>query len=444
MHTRLRALNLSASAIRQRLAQVSMGGSWASSQPAEVQHNLRNFWFDGLFASANDAILLTYLTLYILALGASEVQIGLMSSLGSLAATLVLLPGALMVERLGYRKRIVVATGGIGARIMILLMVLAPFVVQGPGLVALAIGLEVVRQGLGNIALPAWVSLSGDIVPMAWRGRYFAARNIVMSLANILIVILTGQMITRMDQPGGYQVALGLAFAFGITSAYFFSRPKQPPIPPAPPQAPAQKPRSLLSQALISRELFRPLLENRLLLMFCLSAALWNFALNISGPFFSVYQAKVLMLTPATIGLLATVSSLSGLPAQRIIGPLTDRLGPRRVQLITGFLIPLLPIGWLFVTRADWAPWQITLINLAGGFLWAGYSLASFNMLLALMPAEQRARLTALYQVIVTISLAAGAAVGGVLVSTWGYAAVFVASALLRWAAAGLFAKYVK
>ena len=474
MHTRLRALNLSASAIRQRLAQVSMGGSWASSQPAEVQHNLRNFWFDGLFASANDAILLTYLTLYILALGASEVQIGLMSSLGSLAATLVLLPGALMVERLGYRKRIVVATGGIGARIMILLMVLAPFVVQGPGLVALAIGLEVVRQALGNIALPAWVSLSGDIVPMAWRGRYFASRNIVMSLANILIVILTGQMITRMDQPGGYQVALGLAFGFGITSAYFFSRLKEPPMQPfpaketptqpvpaeeppvqpapaketptqlVPAEEPVQKPRALLSRALISRELFRPLLENRLLLMFCLSAALWNFALNISGPFFSVYQAKVLMLTPATIGLLATVSSLSGLPAQRIIGPLTDRLGPRRVQLITGFLIPLLPIGWLFVTRADWAPWQITLINLAGGFLWAGYSLASFNMLLALMPAEQRARLTALYQVIVTISLAAGAAVGGVLVSTWGYAAVFVASALLRWAAAIIFAKHVK
>ena len=449
MKSPLHVLRHSASILRQRTAHVSLGGSWALSQPPDVQHNLRNFWFDGLFASANDAILLTYLTLYILALGASEVQIGLMSSLGSLAATLVLLPGALMVERLGYRKRIVVATGGIGGR-----MGLAPFVVQGPGLVALAIGLEVVRQALGNIALPAWVSLSGDIVPMAWRGRYFASRNIVMSLANILIVILTGQMITRMDQPGGYQVALGLAFGFGITSAYFFSRLKEPPMQPfpaketptqlVPAEEPVQKPRALLSRALISRELFRPLLENRLLLMFCLSAALWNFALNISGPFFSVYQAKVLMLTPATIGLLATVSSLSGLPAQRIIGPLTDRLGPRRVQLITGFLIPLLPIGWLFVTRADWAPAQITLINLAGGFLWAGYSLASFNMLLALMPPEQRARLTALYQVIVTISLAAGAAVGGVLVSTWGYAAVFVASALLRWAAAIIFAKHVK
>ena len=61
-----------AMAVRHAAGQASMGGKWAVTQPAEVQHNLRSFWFDGLFASASDAILLTYLTLYVLQLGANE------------------------------------------------------------------------------------------------------------------------------------------------------------------------------------------------------------------------------------------------------------------------------------------------------------------------------------------------------------------------------------
>lgn len=423
-----------ASVLRWQAGQLSLGGSWALTEPEDVQHNLRNFWLDGLFASAHDAIVLTYLVLYVLALGANEMQIGILSALGSLAATLVLLPGAVLVERWGRRKQIVVATGGVTARLMILLLALAPFAAQGQALILLAIGLEVLRQAFGSLALPAWVSLSGDLVPIAWRGRYFASRNIVMSLANIVIVISTGQLITRFNAPGGYQAALGLAFVFGILSAYFFSRLKETPLEPIP----------AAQRATFSPAFFRPLAENRALLMLCATAAIWNFGLNLSGPFFNVYMARELLLTPAMIGLLATVSSLSGLPGQRVLGPLVDRLGPRRVQLLTGFLIPLLPLSWVWITRPAWAPWQITLVNLVGGFLWAGYSLASFNLLLALTPAEQRARASAIYQVIVSISLAAGAAVGGVMVSAWGYAVIFLASALMRWVAAGLFARYVK
>jgi MFS family permease len=93
----------------------------------------------------------------------------------------------------------------------------------------------------------------------------------------------------------------------------------------------------------------------------------------------------------------------------------------------------------VFVSSA----WQIVGINVVGGILWAGYSLASFNLLLELTPDDQRARASAIYQIIVSIALAAGAATGGIIVSALGFKAVFLLSALGRWAAAFLFAKFV-
>jgi hypothetical protein len=110
------------------------------------------------------------------------------------------------------------------------------------------------------------------------------------------------------------------------------------------------------------------------------------------------------------------------------------------MQLISGLLIPILPFAWLFVT----SPWHVVPINLLSGILWGAYNLAAFNYLLFLTPAEQRARYSALFQLIVMVSLAAGAAVGSVIISSaWAYKGVFIGSAVGRLTAALLFARFV-
>lgn len=419
--------------ISRTISQQIHGGEWADGQPIAVRHNLRWFWFDGVFAAASDNIILTYLALYILALGASGAQIGWMSSLSSLGTTLILLPGAALVERIGRRKHITIVAGGIGARFVILLLVLAPFLLKGSPLILVAIALVVLRDALGNLALPAWVSLTADIVPVAWRGRYFGIRNLYMSIAGMIVVLTMGEVITRLPQPSGYQVALGVAFGLGMISTYSFAHIHEPPHPRF--RNEALERASSLSLKAFARVLF----STPALLAFSLTSALWNFSLNIAGPFFNVYMVQVLNATPTMVGFLGIVSSLSGLPAQHYLGPLVDRWGPRNIMKVTGFLIPLLPFSWLFIN----ATWQIIPVNILGGFLWAGYSLASFNLLLEMTLPENRARASALYQLITNLSLAGGAAVGGTLLSIFGFKAVFLASALGRWLAAALFARYV-
>ena len=70
------------------------GGEWALPLATIVTRNLTWFFSDGLFASASDNIIITYVTLYILALGATNAQVGLMSSFSSLASAASILSAA--------------------------------------------------------------------------------------------------------------------------------------------------------------------------------------------------------------------------------------------------------------------------------------------------------------------------------------------------------------
>ena len=401
------------------------GGEWAISLPNEDRRNLTRYWFDGLFAAASDTIPLNYLTLYLLALGATGSQVGLFTALTSLAAAIFLLPGALLVERHGHRKEITVWFGGGVARFALLVLALLPFGFTGQALIWAVILWSVVRSAAGNLAFPAWMSITGDIVPPEGRGRYFGSRNFVMNIAGMLMTYLVGEFITRVGSPQGYQLSVLLAFGVGMISTYSFWRIKD-----------QQAGQPVFSSMRISlRDIWKDLSASPVFLAFCFAAAVWNFFINVASPFFNVYMAENLNFTAAMIGITAVSTSISKMLIQRKVGELSDRWGSGRVQLISMFLIPILPLMWIFITEL----WQVVVLNIVGGVFWGAFELASFNFLLVLTPEGQRARYSAIYQIVVTVALAGGAALGSSIILWWGYPGIFLVSAFGRIGAALIF-----
>ncbi|HEX7619780.1 MAG TPA: MFS transporter [Anaerolineales bacterium] len=406
------------------------GGDWALALPEKTRQNLRWFWYDGLFSSASDNIIITYITLYVLALGATRAQIGIMSALSSLSATLLLLPGAMLVERFGHRREITLLFGGGIARLAILVIALIPFGLNGTALALTAMALSITRDAFANLSFPAWLSFAADIVPMEGRGRYFGSRNFIMGITGMLTVLLVGALITRLRQPEGYQLGMALAFVLGTASTFSFSRLHDPAGHIVP------QPHPPLELSVLLRDLRKiPALPALIA-----TAVVWNFFLNIPGPFFNVYMVENLKASATMVGIASVATTVSGLLVQRRLGKLSDRLGAHRLQLISGLLIPILPFAWVF-TRV---PWHVIPINIVSGVLWGAYGLASFNLLLELTPQEERARYSAVYQLFVTLALAAGAVVGGFMVTQWGYTTIFVTSAIGRLLAALLFARFVR
>ncbi len=161
------------------LADLTAGGAWTYQLTPAIRRSLRWFWFDGLFAAACDTAPAAYLSLFVLALGGTRGQIGLTSSLSSLSAALFLMPSAMLVERWGHHKRIVV-TASLVSRVSLLLMALLPWFLHGSPAIAALIALAVVYGTFANISVPAWTPLTAHLVPLQWRGRYFSSRNIAM------------------------------------------------------------------------------------------------------------------------------------------------------------------------------------------------------------------------------------------------------------------------
>ncbi|MGA2489092.1 MAG: MFS transporter, partial [Anaerolineales bacterium] len=293
---------------RRAFRKFTWGGEWAIPLSEQIKHNLYWFFFDGLFASASDNIIITYVTLYILALGATSAQVGLMSSFSSLTSALLLLPGAILVERYGHRKEFTMSFGGGMARLAILVLALIPLIIKGSVIVWVAIALSVTRDSFGNLSFPAWVSFTADIVPIEGRGRFFGSRNFIMGVTGMLAILLVGELITRTSTPLGYQIALGLAFALGMLSTFSFSHLGDPWGNFAPMKA---------AGSLSLRTMLQDMKYHPAFLALSLVMAFWNFSLNIAGPFFNVYMVQNLKFTASMVGITSIVSSVAGLLIQR-------------------------------------------------------------------------------------------------------------------------------
>lgn len=428
---KFRKIRFQWSRFRRHFTRFTWGGAWAAALPEVQRRNLTHFFYDGLFASASDKIILTYLSIYLLSLGASRQQVGLLSSLSNLVAALLLLPAAMLVERTGKRKEITLFASG-GGRLALLLLALLPLLLgQSKGMIWVTLGLALLREAANNIGYPGWIALTGDIVPLAGRGRYFGTRNFMMGLSGIITALLIGQVITWIGEPLGYQVSFFLAVALGLVSMAFFSRIKDPIHTESDEETVQNNVREILSS----------LKGESPFIMYCIFTALWNFSINIAGPFFSLYMVDTLHFTAAMIGVITVSNAISNLIVQRRIGSLADRWGNRNLTIVFVLLIPIVPLIWGSWVRTSW---QAIAIEILSGVAWGAYNLVSFNTLLTMTPEKQRTRFSAFYQIVVTLSLGLGAALGSFLIPLINFKGLTMVSAAGRLLAGFLFIFLVK
>lgn len=405
----------------------------AASSTGVVVTRLRWFWLDSLFANISANFFGSFVPLFAVAYGASNAQVGLLTGVASLFGLIALLPGAQAIPLMGgRRKRLVVLFGGVLARALLLVWLGLPFLVHdSPTALVVIIVVNALMAFCNNFANPAWTAIVADIVPAGIRGRFFSHRNFAVNLPALLVVPLAGLLIQAGTHPGapfgGYQLVFVLAFITGAGATYAFAKIDDP-LPP-----------SQARQRLGLGEVVRLIGTAPGFLGLVAGTLLWNLGMQLTGPFLNLYLVKDLGADTAMVGWVAAAASLSALLTQRWLGAWIDRRGNIWVQAVLSFVIVSLPLLWLAATAA----WQIVVVNTFGGILWAGYNLASFNLLLELAPEKARAEAVALYQVVIAACATLVPILGGHIADLAGYRPLMLISAGLRLLAAVAFVWWV-
>lgn len=374
-----------------------------------------------------------YISPLALELNATTTQIGLLSSIPSLAMAFSQLSAPYLSARAGSRKGFILPVVFMHA-LMFIPILLVPYIFHVSAVWWL-IGFVTVSVVLGAISNPAWGSMMADLVPERLRGRYFGFRGQVSGFitqvfsytaAGILLLFTSNIFI-------GYAILFGSATVFRLLSGAFISRQYEPLQP-------------------VSKEQGRSLLEiiknigSSNLGKFMLFFSLIDLCTMISGPFFTVFMFRDLHFNYLFYCIISSASQLSVLVFLPFWGRRADKWGNLKVVRIATALIWLVPIFWVFSDNIVY----LILANIVSGFAWSGFSLSGVNFAYDSSTPQERTKQLAVFGAIDGLACCIGATLGGVIAPylppLLGYPLrmLFVISGVLRGVVAIIFLRQIK
>ena len=180
-----------------------------------------------------------------------------------------------------------------------------------------------------------------------------------------------------------------------------------------------------LATQVITSELSQARVRNIILLL-AASVALMMTGFGIIMPVFA-RRLTELGSGVETMGWMTMSFALAQFVAAPAMGSLADRIGRRPLVLIALAAYVATNIGYLLAL----SPGAFILIRAAGGLFTAGLFPAVMGIVVDLIPEERRARWVGVVMGSYGAGLVFGPVVGGILYDGWGFAAPFVASAVM-------------
>lgn len=321
------------------------------------------------------------LTLFAKGLGASHFQFGLLAAMPYVAALLAV-PGSLLVERTGDRKRLFLDCHFL-QRGLWFVIAAAPLVMISwygeaamPRAVTLFLALVFLMYAAGATGGPAWVSWMADVVPKRVRGAYFARRRMWGISTAVPTAVLIGWGLDKLAGGGSGHVmgvppvvfwcgALFLVVAFfGLTDIALFR-----PLPHA-----AKPPRT---GGGLMASMLAPVKDKPFMALSCFVGAI-NFTVGFTNQFATLYVIEKMKVdhVHAQLMLLAApmLLTLLLLPAW---GAAVDKMGRKPLMILS--CMGLIPMGFGWCVMGEGNAWLGYVLYAGGATLWTGIEVANFN-----------------------------------------------------------------
>ncbi|MEG5061768.1 MFS transporter [Microcoleus sp. A2-C5] len=390
--------------------------------------------FAAVFESATTGLLLSN---FLLQLGASSVEIGILSAIPMLVNLLQPL-GAYIADRTTSRHWYNLAIFGV-SRLLWLVLVVAivwqPSRADRQQLLQWTLATVLAASAIAAFATSNWFSWMAAVVPHRLRGRYFGFRNSATSLVALLGVPLMGLFVSAWDSHPilGYGVVLFLGVVAGMISlGYQFLMVD---VNPQTYRKDAESDRLPEKKEKQLTDFVPSVLKNSNFLMFILYFSVWTFAVNLSAPFFNIYLLKDLSLDVSLVTIYCSLSSAANLLLLMFWGKLADRWGNRPLLIAVGLVVAVTPLLWLGTGNYPFAVWVwLPLLHLLGGTTLGAIGLCTNNIQMEIASIEQPSTYFAIAAAVSGLAGALGTTTGGFLAELPGMSlgALFALSAAVR------------
>jgi MFS family permease len=269
----------------------------------------------------------------------------------------------------------------------------------------------------------------GDLVPKSGRGRYFALRSMVYGPAGGAAMLGTGLLFRNLWCESAHAPWTAFAAVFAIAAVLrfgaglFVARQHEPP---------ARGEKTPAEDFTYRQFLLRTGKGN--FATYTVLFALLNGGATLTGPFFSMYVLRDLHCDYLTYVTFPICAIFAAMIFVRFWVRVADRWGNMFVIRIAAVLLSLIPLLYLGSDRL----WPLYVGWLAGGAVWAGLNLASFNLVTETATPRRRVRCHAYMQATIGLVVAAYMFIWGALadhlptIFHYQIQTVFLFSAVLR------------
>jgi MFS family permease len=403
---------------------------------------------EGSAYSIMDGFGLRYITPYALTLGATNTHIGILNTLPNLLGSFSEL---FSLKAINHQTRKKFVHKHVLLQSLMWLFVIAigiMFFIFNIDHTAAPITLIVVYSVLimlGMYTVPAWMSWMKDIVPERC-GSYFGLRNKISGFVALACMLVAGFILDYFKKTSvfvGFAVLFFIAFLGRYTSARLFLKQYEPKFTPER----DHKHGFVHFVERISESNFGK---------FTLFVSLMSMMVAIASPFFAVYMLNTLNFNYVTFTVVTLSEVLTMFLFMTAWGKFADVYGNMKTMRITGFLIPFVPLLWLFsplfqTNMPNLLVPYLILISLFSGTVWAGFNLSTSDFIYDSANPKNIGSFTAYLSILNNFGFFVGGVVGGFISSkTFTFIGlpailvIFLISGVMRFVIAGTFLPHLR
>lgn len=316
-------------------------------------------------------------------LGATNYQVGLISSIPPLITLLMTVPAALLLNRAQEQKKLV-AFSVLVARLIFMTLIFIAYIPQTIASWALLV-LIAVMSVPNTMANMGWQSLIGNIIEDRRRGQFFSDRNRLLTIVGLLSTLTIGIIMRdATNNTFAYQLLFAIAFCFGLLEVYFLLKHEEG---------------IVVVQEERKKAMNWAIFQDKHYVRFLFVALLFNFGWQIAWGLFNIYNVRYAGATIFWISMFSAANMLAQIFSFPLWRKWSEKYGNMRVFVWVAFGMAVAPFAMALSTNLVY----LTLISVQSGLFVSGTTLILFNLLLENSPKENRTYCITSYNVLLAI-----------------------------------------